>query len=95
MEGMEKEVKGRWLVNHSCPLPRGFAEVLILEGLKVLYFDTLLQVLILNDLRIAPELCISGSCGSFRLSTRFRATKSFQMGIAAERWRLPVMRDCS
>jgi hypothetical protein len=32
------------------PLPPGFSQVLILKGDKVLCFDTLLQVLILEDL---------------------------------------------
>ena len=34
----------------TTPLPPGFSQVFILKGVKVLCFDTLLQVLILNKL---------------------------------------------
>jgi hypothetical protein len=39
------------------PLPLGFSQVLILKEVKVLCFDTLLQVLILNVVKVAvPQL---------------------------------------
>ncbi len=39
------------LVNDNTPLPLGFSQVLILKVVKVLCFDTLLQVLILKRVR--------------------------------------------
>src|SRR5260370_1423363 len=44
-----REAEGRVLVNCNTPLPPGFSQVFILKIVKVLCFDTLLQVLILND----------------------------------------------
>jgi hypothetical protein len=39
---------GRVSLNLRTPSPPGFSQVLILKGVKVLCFDTLLQVLILK-----------------------------------------------
>src|SRR5712692_3489815 len=44
-----REDEGWALVNRNTPLPPGFLQVFILKTVKVLCFDTLLQVLILND----------------------------------------------
>ncbi len=44
-----REDEGWALVNRNTPLPPGFSQVFILKIVKVLCFDTLLQVLILND----------------------------------------------
>jgi hypothetical protein len=35
------------------PLPLGFSQVFILKGVKVICFETLIQVLILKGLRVA------------------------------------------
>jgi hypothetical protein len=43
----------------GAPLPLGFAQVFILNVVKVLCFDTLLQVLILNVVSDGPFLCRS------------------------------------
>jgi hypothetical protein len=44
-----REAEGQMLVNRNTPLPPGFSQVFILKTVKVLCFDTLLQVFILND----------------------------------------------
>ena len=41
------------------PLPLGFSQVLILKEVKVVCFDTLLQVLILNVVRLAVSPLLS------------------------------------
>jgi hypothetical protein len=43
----------------GAPLPLGFSQVLILKKVKVLCFDTLLQVLILNVVRVAVSPWLS------------------------------------
>jgi hypothetical protein len=41
--------------DQTTPLPLGFLQVFILKGVKVLCFDTLLQVLILKEVRGAAR----------------------------------------
>jgi hypothetical protein len=42
------------------PLPLGFSQVLILKGVKVVCFDTLLQVLILKIVKVAVSVELGG-----------------------------------
>src|SRR5258708_39594015 len=51
------------------PLPPGFSQVLILKVVKVLCFDTLLQVLILNVVSQRPMLCRLGASLSSNLQS--------------------------
>jgi hypothetical protein len=55
----------------SAPLPLGFSQVLILKLVKVLCFDTLLQVLILKEVRLAMNTALGedASDGVVRLGT--------------------------
>jgi hypothetical protein len=47
-----RDVPGLYPVNNKTPSPLGFAQVLILNIVQVICFDTLLQVFILNDLHL-------------------------------------------
>ena len=57
-----------------CPLPRGFAQTYALEGLKVLCFDTLLQVLIPDELGIQSFWCFEPDQKLERNITRSKYT---------------------
>jgi len=50
-------VRPKWRVTMLAPLPLGFSQVLILKVVKVLCFDTLLQVLILKVVSWGPMAC--------------------------------------
>src|SRR6266852_7002421 len=54
----------RILVLALDPLPRSFSQVFILKGVKVIYFDTLLQVLILKVDRALLDRRAAGARGS-------------------------------
>ena len=49
-----RKIAGNWY-----PLPLRFSQVLILKEVKVLCFDTLLQVLILNVVKVAVSQLLS------------------------------------
>src|SRR6266478_1824968 len=79
------------LVNHNTPPSPLFSQVLILKVVKVLCFDTLLQVLILKVVAVSVFLQPFAKCGPFEARKRAPIGRVVVPGIVAGRsWDTPT-----